>query len=127
MTISAITTGAQTVTTTGAVTPTTGLDISGISGEYTVHVRVQSLSAVSGTAKCAISLEDSVNGFTASVPVAEKQIQGPVDSKSEIHWVWKKYELPNARFGTTNAVLRANVVALGGTTPSLTLDAWVES
>lgn len=127
MSISAITTGAQTVTATGAVTATTGLDISGVTGDCTVHLRVQGLSAASGTPKTTIQLEDSVNGFTASIPVAVKEVQGPVDTKTEMHFSWRKYELPNARFGTASAVLRANVMVLGGTTPSLTLDAWLES
>lgn len=127
MSISAITTAAQTVTATGAVTATTGLDISGITGDCTVHLRVQALSTASGTPKCAIQLEDSVNGFTAALPVALAQVQGTVDTKSEVHFSWRKYQLPTARFGTTSAVLRVNVETLGGTTPSLTLDAWLES
>lgn len=126
MAIGNITTGLQTVTATGAVTPTTGLDISGITGDCTVHLRVLGLSAASGTPKASITFEDSVNAFTASVPVAERQMQGTVDTKSEVHFVIKKYELPNCRFGTASAVLRANVVALAGTTPSLSLDAWLE-
>lgn len=127
MSISNITTGAQTVTTTGAVTATTGLDISGVTGDCTVHLRVQGLSAASGTPKATIQLEDSVNGFTAVQPVAVQEVQGPIATTSEVHFSWRKYQLPNARFGTASAVLRANVMVLGGTTPSLTLDSWLES
>lgn len=127
MSISAITTGAQTVTATGAVTATTGLDISGVTGDCTVHLRVQGLSSASGTPKATIQIEDSVNGFTAVQPVCVKEVQGTIDTKSEMHFSWRKYELPNARFGTASAVLRANVMVLGGTTPSLTLDSWLEN
>jgi len=127
MSLSAITTGAQTVTATGAVTPTAGLDISGVTGDCTVHLRVQGLSAASGTPKASIQLEDSVNAFTASIPVAVQEVQGTVDTKAEMHFSWRKYQLPNARFGTASAVLRTNVTVLGGTTPSLTLDSWLES
>jgi hypothetical protein len=126
MTIGSIVTGNPTVTATGAVTTTTGLDISGISGDYTVHLRVQGLSAASGTPKASIQLEDSVNAFTASVPVCMKEVTGTIDTKSEVHYSWRKYELPNLRAGTGSAVLRANVSVLGGTTPSLTLDSWIE-
>ena len=126
MTNGSITTGAQTVTATGAVTATTGLDISGITGDYTVHLRIQALSAATGVPACAISLEDSVNAFTASVPVAEQQYTGTIDTKSELHFSWRKYQVPRLRAGTASAVLRANVVSLGGTTPSLTLDSWLE-
>lgn len=126
MSISAITTGAQTVTATGAVTPTAGLDISGVTGDCTVHLRVQALSAASGTPKAVIQIEDSVNAFTASLPVALQEVQGTIDTKAEMHFSWRKYQLPAARFGIGSAVLRVNVMTLGGTTPSLTLDAWLE-
>ncbi len=126
MSIGAIITGNPTVTATGAVTTTTGLDISGITGDCTVHLRVQALSTASATPKATISLEDSVNAFTAAISICEVQVQGTVDSKSEQHFIWRKYQLPNARFGTTSAVLRANVTVLGGTTPSLQLDSWLE-
>jgi hypothetical protein len=126
MAIGNITTGQQTVTGTGAVTATTGLDISGITGDCTVHYRVQGLSAVSGTPKATIAVEDSVNAFTAAVTVGTKQIQGPVASNAEVAGSFRKYELPNCRFGTASAVLRVNVTVLAGTTPSLTLDAWLE-
>ena len=128
MAISGITTGQQVVTATGAVTPTGGLDISGVTGDCTVHVRVQGLSSASGTPKCAITLEDSVNAFTASVPVCElPAIQGTVSTNAELMFIFRKYQLSTCRFGTASAVLRANVVSLGGTTPSLTLDAWLET
>jgi hypothetical protein len=67
MTIGSIITSNPTVTATGAVTTTTGLDISGITGDYTVHLRILALSAASGTPNVAIQLEDSVNAFTALV------------------------------------------------------------
>ncbi len=127
MTIGNITTGAQTVTATGAVTAIAGLDISGITGDYTVHVRIQNLSAASGTPKLTLQLEDSVNAFTASLPVAVKEVTGPIATNAEQHFTWRKYELPNLRCGTGSAVLRANVMAIGGTTPTCTLDAWLES
>jgi hypothetical protein len=126
MTIGSIITSNPTVTATGAVTTTTGLDISGITGDYTVHLRIQALSAASGTPSVAISLEDTVNAFTASVPQVVQEYTGTIDSKSELHFSWRKYQLPSLRAGTASAKLRANVVALGGTTPSLTLDSWIE-
>lgn len=124
MTIGAITTGSQTVTTTGAVTATTGLDISGITGDYTVHLRVTALSAASGTPNATIQIEDSVNGFTAAIATAVQEVPGSL--AQEQYFSWRKYQLPNLRAGTGSAVLRANVTALSGTTPSLSLQAWLE-
>ncbi len=95
MSISAITTGAQTVTTTGAVTATTGLDISGVTGDCTVHLRIQGLSAASGTPKAVIQLEDSVNAFTASLPVALQEAQGPA---RERHDAWRNHAVAHPRF-----------------------------
>lgn len=126
MSIGSIITSNPTVTATGAVTTTTGLDISGITTDYTVHLRIQALSSASGTPKVTIQLEDSVNAFTASLPVCAVEAQGTIDTKAEQHFVWKKYQLPNLRCGTGSALLRANVMTLGGTTPSLTLDSWIE-
>lgn len=126
MTIGSIVTSNPTVTATGAVTTTTGLDISGITGDYTIHLRIRALSAASGTPSCAISLEDTVNAFTASVPQVVQEATGTIDSKSELHFSWRKYQLPQLRAGTASAKLRANVVSLSGTTPSLTLDSWIE-
>ncbi|GAC1700075.1 MAG: hypothetical protein NVS9B4_00790 [Candidatus Acidiferrum sp.] len=128
MAISNITTGQQTVTATGPVTAVAGLDISGVTGMCAVHVRIQSLSAAAGIPKVAITLEDSVNGFTASVPVAMlKPQQGTIDTKTEVHRIWQKYDMASCRFGTVGAVLRANVVSLSGTTPSCTIDSWLET
>lgn len=124
MTIGDITTGAQTVTATGAVTPTAGLDVSGITGDYTVHVMVSALSASSGTPTATIQLEDTVNAFTAVLPVAVKEVQGTIGQ--EQYFSWRKYELPNLRAGTASAKLRANIMSIGGSTPSLTLHSWIE-
>lgn len=126
MSISALTTGAQTVTATGAVTATAGLDISGVTKDATIHLRVQNLSSASGTPIATIQLEDSVNAFTASLPVALTEVQGTVSTQTEKHFSWRKYELPNCRFGVASSVLRVNVMTLAGTTPTLTLDAWLE-
>jgi hypothetical protein len=126
MSISALTTGSQTVTTTGAITPTTGLDISGVTGDCTVHVRVQALSAASGTPKVSVQLEDSVNAFTASIANKVIEAQGTIVTTAEQHFIWRKYELPNVRFGTTSAVLRLNATVLSGTTPTCTVDGWLE-
>jgi hypothetical protein len=124
--ITAIITGQQTVTATGPVPATTGLSIAGVTGDCTVHVRVQGLSAVAGLATAAIVLEDTVNAFVAVVPVAEFQARGVVENQAEQHFLFRKYELPTCRFGVASAALRVNVYSLGGTTPSLTLDAWLE-
>lgn len=123
-TLTDITTGAQTVTATGAVTATAGLDVSGITGDFTIVVDVQSLT----TGKTArIQIEDSANAWTASAALAVVDITGKVDSTNaaSMRYSWRKYQLPNNQFGQTGGVVRVNVTALDGSS-SLKLHAWVE-
>ena len=119
MTPTTITTDPATLTAAGPAAPTTGFDISGLSGDYTLEITVQSLTSVSGTPKARIVLEDTVNAFTASIPVTEFNVQGPITTP-ETHLV-RSYEAPSLRLGTASAKLRLNVVALEGTTPSITV------
>ena len=119
----ALTTGAQTVTTAGAVAPTTGLDISTWPADYTLEIQVNELTAASGTPRARIIIEDTINAFTASVPVAELNLAGPIAPDAPVIESWRMYRAPSLRVGTANAKLRVNVVALDGTTPSLTLQA----
>lgn len=116
-----ITTEAQTVSATGPVVPTTGLDISGVTGDFTLLAEVSALSASSAVSAARIVIEDTVNAFTASLPVAVWDIAGPITAPVNVSW--RKYELPTLRAGVANAKLRVNVVTLSGATPSLTIAA----
>lgn len=121
-TYGAITTGAQTVTATGAVTPTAGLDISGISGDFTVWIQVQALTAAK---KAVIALEDSVNAFTASIVKALINPVGAAAAAYDQKYSFRKYQIPSLRAGTTSAVARINVTAIDSAT-SLTVNSWIE-
>ncbi len=119
------------VSATGAVGA--GADISGITGDFTLHLRVQAASAASGTITATIMFEDTVNAFTATLPVCiADHINGNVNANApstgavEKHFTWRKYQISNLRAGTASAKVRPNVYVLGGTTPSLTIDAWIE-
>lgn len=119
----AITTGDQTVTATGAVTPTAGLDISSTAIlDYTLWIHVKSLTAAK---KAVICLEDSVNGFTASVPRVVINPVGAVGTAYDQKYSFRKYQVPSTRVGTTSAVLRANIVAIDSAT-TLVLNSWIE-
>jgi hypothetical protein len=117
-----ITTGVQSFTATGALTPTAGLDISGITGDYTVHVQLESLTAGK---KCLIQLEDSVNAFTASVPIETWNPIGSVAKSSDQKRSWRKYQIPSLRAGTASAVLRVNVTQIDSATTGK-VHAWIE-
>jgi hypothetical protein len=117
-----ITTGVQTVTATGPVTPTTGLSVSGVSGDATLVVDVVSLTA-GKTAR--IQVEDSTNAFTAATALAVVNVTGQVDPRYDERFTLRKYQIPNSLLGQASAALRCNVTALdAGAT--LQLHAWLE-
>jgi hypothetical protein len=114
-----LTTDPQTLTAAGPAAPTTGLDISGLNGDYTLEITVQALSAASGNSKARIALEDTVNAFTNAVPVVEVNVQGPLTVP--VTHLFKSDEVPSLRIGTASAKLRLNVYTLEGTSPSITV------
>lgn len=115
-----------TVSAAGAIGGTTGLDIAGITGDFTIRVNVRKLTAASGTPRARIVLEDTVNAFTASIPVCVENLEGPFTEDTPVAFSWRKYDLPSLRAGTASAKIRVNVVELSGTTPSLAIDAFVD-
>jgi len=121
-TLTDITTGNQTVTAAGAVAATAGLDVSGVTGDFTLCVEVVSLTAAK-TAR--IQLEDTVNGFTAAPALAVFDVTGQQAGQYSNRFSLRKYQLPNNQFGVANAKVRANVsqIDAGG---SLILHAWLE-
>jgi hypothetical protein len=123
MNIGAITTGLQTgLTATGAITPTAGLDISGITGDFTIFIQIANGQAAK---KRKIQLEDSVNGFTASQVVAVFDTQGAVSSGADRVISFKRQDIPSCRCGTASAVLRANLASQTAG-DSNDIRAWIE-
>ena len=123
MTIGAVTTGVQTVTATGAVTPTAGLDVSGVTKDFTLFLEVQSDTAAKNFQ---IQLEESTNAFTGT-PVADLVVggEGAITSAADKTWSLRKYQIPGTAIGTTGAVLRANVTEIDANS-SLKLRAWIQ-
>ena len=123
MTIGAITTGLQAgITATGAVTPTTGLDVSGITGDWTIKVEIPANTAGK---KARLVIESSANGFTASVPELIVDISDKTLAASDRVFSVRKYERPSHGLGVTSAVLRARVDKIDSGN-SLSVQAWIE-
>jgi hypothetical protein len=125
-----ITTGAQTVTTTGPVTPTTGLSVATLPaitsplGSYTLAIEVTNLTA-GATAR--LQLEDTTNAFTGANALAVWDITGQVVSGAQsIKNTWRSYQLPDSKIDVSSGAIRLNVTQLNGTSPSLTVHAWIE-
>ena len=124
MTIGAITTGVQSVSATGAVTPTAGLNVAtapASTADFTLFLEIQSLTAAQSAR---IQLEESANGFTTAIPLMVVDVKGAIASSADKVYSKRKYEIPSTIFGTSSAVVRANVTALSGGT--LGVRSWVE-
>lgn len=119
MTPTSVTNDPQTLTASGPATPTTGLPISGLSGDYTLEITVQALSAASGIPLARVVLEDTVNAFTNAIPVFEINVEGPITTP--VTYLMRDDEVPALRIGVANAALRLNVYDLEGTSPSITV------
>jgi hypothetical protein len=123
----AITTGVQTVTATGAVTPTAGLNTAthpATTEDFTIFVQVQSLT---DGKKARIVIEETNTAFGGSVwiPLLIYDVEGVVASAYDLVKSVRKAEVPSTLSGTTGAYMRANVQALDSAA-SLALRAWVE-
>lgn len=133
-TITAITTGLQTVTATGPVTPTAGIDISAVTGDFTVCVEVIAMTA-GKTAR--IQFEDTTNAFTAATALEVVHVQGQMGqggtsftsntyNPTTEKQTYRKYFVRNNVFGVASAKLRANITAIDSSA-SLTFNAWIET
>lgn len=100
-----------------------GVDISGITGDATLVVRVHSMTAAK---RALIEVQDSVDAFTAKRTVAAFHIPGGVSSNAPIRFSKRKYEIAAARLGTGSATMRVSVTGIdsGG---SLEYEAWLET
>lgn len=123
LTIGAITTGLQTgITATGAVTPTAGLDTSGITGDWTIKVNIPANTAAKNVR---IAIETSVNAFTAATQEMVLDISGAIGAAYDKVFSVRKYQCPASVIGTSSAVTRANVQAITAS-DSLSIQAWIE-
>jgi len=120
----------QPITAAGPAGPTTGFPIAALSGDYELSIEITAFSCTSGAAHCRITAEDTVNAFTAAVPIAEWtfQINGPggsITPAASVKASKKATDAPGLRIGTTSAALRFNVVEIDGTGASLTFGGYL--
>jgi len=109
----------------GSATVSQALDISGISGDYSVKLRVESLTAAK---KIQIAIQDSVDGFVndivtrGTINVAGQILTASMRDVLEL----RSYDIPSMRFGTANAKMRLNVLAIDSTATAV-VTCWYES
>lgn len=99
------------------------IDVSGITGDWTLKLQVANLTPAGTNAR--FTFKDSVNAFTASVTGPSHSLQGALTKSADVVLATRKYEYPSFRLGVTNAVLllALDQIDSGG---SATYSAWIE-
>jgi hypothetical protein len=135
-----ITTGLQTVTATGPVTGTLNTSAMSATLGYTIFVVIAGLTA---GASATIAIQDTADAtpFADAQTQASFTVTGKVGDPAEIELSIRKYAVGTGeggldadtsagsttpRFGAANTALRANVTALTGTSPSLSVHAFLQ-
>lgn len=120
MAVADITTGLQTDTSTGAITGS--LDISGVTGDFTVKLRIAALTAAKSVT---IALQDTVDAYSASRTQWVKQFTGLIAEGADLVVSISKRELPHFRAGTASAECRFNILVIDGSA-SVDTHGWLE-
>lgn len=107
----------------------TGIDISAITGNWTLYLRISELKAASGTPTAIFGFEHvAAADFTTPIIGPAFCFQGPISKDSsdgEVVVSIKKYQFPALSAGVTNGKVRLALETPGGTTPSVTYDSWM--
>ena len=115
-----------TVTKTATFTGT-AIDVSGITGDWTLKLQVQAMSdAVAATVPMVrIGFSDTVNDWTASIAGPAISFKGTLAASYDKVKSFKKQDFPDLRLGTGSAQLRMNQLNIesGG---SVTYRSWLE-
>ena len=99
------------------------LPINTITGDWTLRVRLESLTA---NKNVEFVIEDSVDGITWITRFG-KNIKGEVKTGAMLDVIsLRKYDYPMLRFGAANAVLRLNILAVDSAATAV-ITAWYES
>jgi hypothetical protein len=113
----------QTKVTKTAAFVGTAFDVSAITGDYTVFIRVIDLK---GTVR--LHFADSLDNFVAdNLPGPCFSMKGTLTKDATVTKSFLRRDFPSLRFGTTSAKLRLDVAELtGDATKSVTYEAWIQ-
>lgn len=113
------------VTKTAAFVGTTEIDISGITGDWTLVLEVSALAA-SNVAR--FSFQDTVDNFSNFLDGPSVSFSGETTSQGPRRVTFQKHDFPALRFGTASAELRLSLTEIkGGSSQSVTYSAWIET
>ena len=110
------------VTKTAAFTGT-GIDVSGFTGDWTIKIQVQSMTAAKNVR---FGFIDTVNDFTASVSGPTFSFTGQIAASFDKVKSFKKQDFADLRLGVASAKLRLDVSRMDSAA-SVTYKAWIES
>lgn len=99
-----------------------GIDVSGITGDWTLKLQVESLT---DQKLMRLAFEDTVNDYTASLAGPTISFKGALASSYDKVKSFKKQDFPGLRLGTASAQLRANLTALDSAA-IVVFRAWLE-
>lgn len=99
-----------------------GIDVSGITGDWTLKIQVESLTAAKN---CRFAFEDTVNDYTASLTGPTVSFKGALASSFDKVKSFKKADFPSLRLGTASAQLRLKLAELDASATSV-FRAWLE-
>ena len=115
----------QAKTTKTATFDGTGVDVSGITGDWTLNLEIL---AMNDGDTVRFQFTDSVDNFSSDV------LAGPttaftgkiVNYSAPFKRSWKKADFPDLRMGTASAKLRLSITAFSGSSKSITYQAYVQ-
>jgi len=129
MTITAV----QVKTTKTAAFDGSGIDISGITGDWTLALEVMGLDDGDGAR---FQFTDTADNFSSDIVAGPTfSVSGKIGSAGTSTATYpnvrkmtiKKADFPDLRMGTASAKVRLSLTRITGSSPHVTYQAWIES
>jgi hypothetical protein len=99
-----------------------GVNVSGITGDWTIKLQVESLTAAK---KARFVFEDTVDDYTASLAGPAFSLSGQLSASSDKVKSFKKADFPSLRLGAGSAQLRLKLSEIDGSATCV-YRAWLE-
>lgn len=103
----------------------TGIDVSGLTGDWTLVLEVLAQNDGDNTR---FQFTDTVDNFSSDIvagPVVS--ILGKVDKSDQKRYTFFKRDFPDFRIGTASGKVRLSITSFTGSSKSVTYQAWVEN
>ena len=99
-----------------------GVDVSGITGDWTLKFQCESLTAAK---QARWVFEDTVNDYTASLAGPTINFKGEIEASYDKVKSFKKQDFPGLRLGTASAQLRLTLSNMDSASTAI-YRAWIE-